>query len=118
MKRMVTIACLCFFVLQTSAQKQNLASAFPDTTKEIQIVESACGQCMFGLAGAGCDLAVRIDGNAYYVDGTDIDSHGDAHGADGFCMVVRMAQVQGAVVNSRFKATYFELLPKDNQDKE
>jgi hypothetical protein len=36
------------------------------------------------MEGKACDLAVRIDGKAYFVDGTSIDSHGDAHAADGF----------------------------------
>ena len=52
---------------------------------KMQIVETACGQCQFGMKGkAGCDLAVRIDGKSYFVDGTDINKHGDAHAADGF----------------------------------
>jgi hypothetical protein len=36
------------------------------------------------LKGYACDLAVRIDGKPYFVDGTSIDSHGDAHAEDGF----------------------------------
>ena len=43
------------------------------------IAEAACGQCQLGLAGDSCDLAVRIAGKAYFVDGTGIDDHGDAH---------------------------------------
>ena len=31
------------------------------------------------MPGNGCDLAVRIDGQVYYVDGSSIDDHGDAH---------------------------------------
>jgi hypothetical protein len=42
------------------------------------IVEASCGQCQFGMKGYACDLAVRIDGKPYFVDGTSIDSHGDA----------------------------------------
>jgi hypothetical protein len=42
------------------------------------IVES-CGQCQFGMKATMPDLAVRIDGKPYFVDGTSIDSHGDAH---------------------------------------
>ena len=55
---------------------------------------------------------MRIDGKSYFVDGSDIDSHGDAHATDGFCNKVRKAQVQGEVVNDRFKATYFHLIPE------
>ena len=79
------------------------------------VVEVACGQCQFGLPGKGCDLAVRIDGKTYFVDGTGIDDHGDAHSDDGFCNAVRQARVQGRVENGRFVATSFELLARDNE---
>ena len=48
---------------------------------------------------------------AYYVDGTGIDDHGDAHAADGLCNAVRRARVTGHVEDGRFTATQFELLP-------
>jgi hypothetical protein len=77
-----------------------------------QIVEASCGQCQFGMEGHGCELAVRMDGKSYFVDGSSIDSHGDAHASDGFCSAIRKAEVTGKVVNNRFKATSFKLLPK------
>ncbi len=77
-----------------------------------QIVEAACGQCQFKMKGHDCDLAVRIDGKTYFVDGTSIDSHGDAHAGDGFCATVRKAEVVGTIVDNRFKATSFKLLPE------
>lgn len=79
------------------------------------IVEASCGQCQFDLSGSGCNLAVRIDGDAYFVDGTEIDDHGDAHAAEGFCNMVRQARVSGQIENGRFAATQFELLPKKNE---
>ncbi|MHC4947086.1 MAG: DUF6370 family protein [Planctomycetota bacterium] len=79
---------------------------------ETLLVEAACGQCQFGLPGEGCDLAVRIDGQAYYVDGTGIDDHGDAHAAEGLCNAVRQARVEGSVEGGRFRATSFELVPE------
>jgi hypothetical protein len=82
-----------------------------DKSKEVLIAEAACGQCQFGLSGKSCDLAIRIGGKAYFVDGTDIDSHGDAHADDGFCNAIRKAKVQGEIRDNRFKATYFHLLP-------
>jgi hypothetical protein len=82
-----------------------------DSTKKVYITKTACGKCKFGLTGKTCELAVKINGNSYYVDGAAIDDFGDAHADDGFCKKVRNAKVQGNVVNGRFVATYFELLP-------
>ncbi len=80
----------------------SIACANPKTEK--QIVELSCGQCQFGLTSEkGCDLAVRIDGESYFVDGADIDEFGDAHDEEiGFCEVVRMAEVEGEVIDDRF----------------
>lgn len=91
---------------------QVAAKAQTDTTQRPQVVEAACGQCRFGLKGDGCDLAVRIGGTAYFVDGTAIDDHGDAHASDGFCNAIRKAAVKGSIVNNRFAATYFKLMPE------
>ena len=77
-----------------------------------QIIEASCGQCQFGMEGHGCELAVRIDGKSYFVDGGSIDSHGDAHAKDGFCAAIRKAEVVGKVVDNKFKVTSFKLLPK------
>ena len=76
-----------------------------------QVMEASCGQCLFGLGEGGCDLAVRIDGKGYFVDGTGIDDHGDSHGKDGFCSVIRQAKVTGKIQDERFVVTAFELLP-------
>lgn len=77
-----------------------------------RIVEASCGQCNFDLTGDGCDLAVRMDGRAYYVDGSSIDQHGDAHAGDGMCNAIRQARVEGHVLEGRFVATSFTLLPE------
>lgn len=82
-----------------------------DSTQK-QVVEASCGQCRFGMKGEGCNLAVRINGKAYFVDGTAIDDHGDAHAQDGFCNAIRKAEVKGRVEKDRFVATYFKLLPE------
>lgn len=81
-------------------------------TEEKQIVELSCGQCQFGLTSQdGCDLAVRIDDKAYFVDGADIDDFGDAHDENtGFCEVVRKAEVTGKIVEDRFEATSVKML--------
>jgi hypothetical protein len=104
MKNLFSIV-LLFTALISSAQekKEPLKS---------QIVEVSCGECQFGLKGKSCDLAVRIDGKAYFVDGTKIDDHGDAHAKDGFCETIRKAEVTGKIVDNRFKVTSFTLLPE------
>ena len=83
-----------------------------------QIVEASCGQCQFGMKAEGCSLAVRIDGKPYFVDGTAIDKHGDAHAADGFCNAIRKAEVTGEVVNNRFVATSFQLIDEKKGTKQ
>ena len=80
-------------------------------TSKVQTVEASCGQCQFGMEGKSCDLAVRIDGKSYFVEGTSIDAHGDAHAKDGFCASIRKAEVIGTLKNNKFVVTYFKLLP-------
>jgi hypothetical protein len=101
-------AFLLFLITSTSLIAQKKIST-PDKTKSMITAEAACGQCKLGLPGKSCDLAVRIDGKAYFVDGVHIDSLGNAHAKDGFCNAIRKADVQGEVVDGRFKASYFVL---------
>lgn len=109
---MKTTLLLCGLFLTTGIFAQSRSTAVPDSTKKITIAEASCGQCQFGMKEKrGCDLAVRIDGKSYFVDGTKIDEHGDAHAEDGFCEAIRKAEVQGEVVKGRYKVTYFKLLP-------
>jgi hypothetical protein len=63
------------------------------------------------MDGTGCDLAIRIGDQSWYVDGTSIDDLGDAHAPDGMCNAIRKARVTGQVENGRFISTQFELLP-------
>ncbi len=117
MKTLLSIILLSLFALTSVAQNNSVGDAQPDSTRKIQIVEASCGQCQFQMAGKGCDLAVKINGKSYFVDGTSIDDHGDAHAKDGFCESVRKAKVQGKIVNNRFVATYFKILtPEDKKD--
>ena len=105
---------LTLFVFVTGAacyaQKTTPSVSTPDPAKKILVVEASCGECQFKMEGKGCELAVRINGRSYFVDGTSIDDHGDAHGKEGFCEAIRKAEVQGEIVNNRFKATYFKLI--------
>jgi hypothetical protein len=111
MKYLFSFILLTAIAFSSSAQTKSAKDAKPDSAKKILVVEASCGECQFGMEGTSCDLAVKLDGKSYFVDGTAIDEHGDAHAKDGFCKAVRKAEVQGEVVNNRFKATYFKLLP-------
>lgn len=110
MKSIMLILIFSFSVAISSAQKTKTNISVADSSKKTEVVETACGQCQFHLPGKGCNLAVRINGKAYFVDGTDIDSHGDAHAQQGFCNAISKAEVQGTIVNTRFNVTYFKLL--------
>ena len=100
MKKLIVLALLMGSFAVSAQQKQ-----------KSQVVEVACGECKFGMKGKSCDLAVRIDGKPYFLDGVKIDDHGDAHADDGFCNAVRKAEVTGSIQGDRFKATSFKLLP-------
>lgn len=104
MKNLFSIV-LLFTVFLSNAQDKK-------ETLKPQIVEVSCGECQFGMKGKGCDLAVRIGGKSYFVDGTKIDDHGDSHAKDGFCETIRKAEVTGTIVDNRFKVATFNLLPE------
>lgn len=108
MKRSLCILLICYTFSFVNAQPK---PKFVNANK-LYIAEASCGQCQFKMAGKGCDLAVRINGKSYFVDGTKIDDHGDAHAKDGFCEKIRKAEIKGNIVNNRFVATYFKLLPE------
>ena len=107
MKKIIT---LLLFISSISIWAQDKK----DNSK-IQIVEASCGQCQFGMEGKSCDLAVRIDGKSYFVEGTNIDAHGDAHANDGFCASIRKAAVIGTIKDNKFVVTYFKLQPITKQ---
>jgi hypothetical protein len=77
-----------------------------------QIASVSCGQCQFELNSEdGCDLAVKIDGKAYFVEGFEIDDFGDAHDEHtGFCEVIRKGEVVGKIENNKFIASSIKLV--------
>ena len=66
--------------------------------------------CNFEMTGEECALAIRIEGKEYYVEGSAIDEHGDAHADDGLCTVVRKAKVKGVIKKGVFVAEMIELI--------
>jgi hypothetical protein len=84
-----------------------------ESKKEIQqVAEISCGQCQFDIEEPkGCDLAIRIDEQAYFIDGANIDDFGDAHDkTTGFCNAIRKASVVGVLEENRFKASSIKLI--------
>lgn len=82
-------------------------------------VNFGCATCIYDMEGVtGCVLAVKINGEYYLVDGVDIDDLGDAHAADGLCLVERRGTITGAIEGDRFVATAASLLPLTPEDHE
>lgn len=111
MKSLFTFLSCCFFTLTAISQTTETKTNTPDASLPVEVVEVSCGKCKLGLPGKTCDMAVRIAGKAYYADGVDIDAFGDAHAHDGMCNAIRKAEVQGVLVENRFKISYIKLLP-------
>jgi hypothetical protein len=86
-----------------------------DKNKPVYTVEASCGICQFKMKGDECALAIKYEGNYYYVDGTSIDDHGNAHNKHGFCNAVRKAKVQGEIAGDKFHVTWFELEKTKNK---
>ncbi len=112
MKTLFVLLLFSLFSFTAFCQTGTAKKTVPDPNKKIQLADISCGKCKLGLPGKTCDLAVRIGDKAYYVDGADIDSFGDAHAQDGFCNAIRKAEVQGEIVDDRFKISYVKLLPE------
>ena len=98
MKRFILTALLAFGV---NAGAQELKD---------QIVETSCGECQFEMDGKSCDLAIKFEGKAYFVEGIKIDDYGDAHAHNGLCNAVRKAKVTGEIKNEKFIASSFVLV--------
>ena len=77
-----------------------------------QVAEISCGQCQFELNSEdGCDLAIRIDDKAYFIEGFGINDFGDAHAEHtGFCEVIRKGEIVGELINDKFVASSIKLL--------
>lgn len=77
-----------------------------------QVAEVSCGQCQFELDSKnGCDLAVKIDDKAYFVEGFGINDFGDAHDkTKGFCEVIRKGEITGTIKDDKFIASSIKLV--------
>ncbi len=112
---MKTLLCLVTgaFLLLTGCVSDNKSTQTAHVAKiDRTVVDAGCGQCLLGLKGQkGCDLAVRLNGQSYFVDGITMKDLGDAHADDGMCNTLRKAKVTGELVNNRFQTKSFDLLP-------
>ena len=78
--------------------------------------QAGCATCVFDMQGVtGCVLAIKIDGQAYLVEGSDIDDHGDAHAGEGLCNTARPAEFEGKIVDGKLVATRFALESARNE---
>ena len=98
---MKKISILCLLILASCSNKNEIS----------KVAEVSCGQCQFELDSKnGCDLAVRIDDKAYFVEGFGIDDFGDAHDkTSGFCEVIRKGEIKGKVEEGKFIASSIKL---------
>lgn len=108
LKRTIRLPILGLVIMSCQTQEVEIVSEKYESSR---IMEVACGECMFDLPGDGCHLAVRIDGKAYFVSGTHIDDHGDAHSNDGFCNSIRTAQVKGELRDDIYHVHELTLIP-------
>ena len=82
------------------------------------IVDASCAKCQFDKkSDKDCLLAVEIHSGIYYVEGTTIDDHGDAHASDGFCNVIRKAHIEGIIDDDSFYLDKFRLLKYSEKKK-
>lgn len=92
------------FVMVSCATMKNTNNTIEGT------YDVSCGICNFEMTGEDCALAIKIDGKEYYIEGSAIDEHGDAHADDGLCTVVRKAKVKGVIKKGVFVAEMIELI--------
>lgn len=75
-----------------------------------RIVKTTCGKCNFEMTSDECELAIELNGKYYFIEGSSIDEHGDAHNATGLCSIIRDAKVLGKVKHGVFVTEKFELI--------
>jgi len=110
MKKMLLSLITLLLFTAANAQDSTSKKLVLNPKNPVYEVAATCGTCMFKMEGKGCLLAIKFKGKDYFVDGTNLDDHGDAHDAEGFCNAIKKAKVQGSIVGDRFLVTYFELV--------
>ena len=109
MKNKYSLFIIFLLIIDISTIAQQFSSDTPGMRVNL-IVDASCAKCQFNKSDDECLLAVEINSEIYYVDGTTNDDHGDAHGSDGFCNVIRKAHVEGVIDGNKFLFEKFSLL--------
>ena len=96
-----------------AADKKKITKAFiemvPSNGKINGKTFASCGMCNFDTNDRSCGLSVKIGKEIYKVVNVDIDAHVDSHAKDGFCNVVRIANLKGKVKKNKLYADSFSL---------
>ena len=110
--RLIQYTIISVYVFSSNILLFSQYKSKPQSTMKINlIVDASCAKCQFDKkSDKDCLLAVEIHSDIYYVEGTTIDDHGDAHASDGFCNVVRKAHIEGDIDDGRFYLDKFRLL--------
>jgi Family of unknown function (DUF6370) len=109
MRKILLLFSFLFISILMVAQSKRTVGKINDQQPVLEM-EAGCGMCMFGVKDNDCRLTLKKNEKTYYVKGTDIDDHGDAHADDGFCNATRRARVQGSFSGDTLVVSYFELI--------
>lgn len=91
-------------------------SAFSQKKVENKAVDGGCGMCIFkDKKFDGCAMAVKIDGKIYKVEGVDKKEFGGMHTEDGYCKVMKKAQVSGEIKRGKFYAKNFKYITEETK---
>lgn len=95
MKKMLLSLITLLLFTATNAQDSTSKKLVLNPKNPVYEVAATCGTCMFKMEGKGCHLAIKFKGKDYFVDGTNLDDHGDAHDAEGFCNAIKKLKYRG-----------------------
>lgn len=110
-RSLIAIFGFCAVIAFNGCSQNSEAHSKPVEIATPTLVDAGCGRCLFARKeDKKCNLAIRTDGNSYFVDGFNIKQFGNPDLKGGMCKKVYRAHVTGKVVSGRFAAISFELL--------
>lgn len=100
-----------------ASSAQHAESPAPLVASETHEIEAGCAMCIYQMPGIEeCVLAVDWNDRHYLVDGSGIDDHGDAHAADGLCLVARPGTMRvRTVAGDRVEVAAMQLAPQTEE---